>query len=233
MEIGYANPYTVAAAQPTERAIFIRNTYLHLAFAILAFVGVEYYLVHAPWAVALAGKMIGVSWLLVLGAFMAVSWVANRWALSGGSRGKQYAGLGLFVVAEALIFLPLILMATSPGVGAADALPKAAIVTGFLFAALTAVAFITRKDFSFLRTGLAIGGMVALGIIVVGILFGFNLGTWFAGAMVLFASGSILYTTSQIIHQYRPDQHVAASLGLFAGVALLFWYVLQIFMSRD
>jgi len=60
---------------------------------------------------------------------------------------------------------------------------------------------------------------------------GFNLGLWFSGAMVLIAGCSILYQTSNIIHQFRPDQYVAASLGLFASVALLFWYVLQILMS--
>lgn len=49
--------------------------------------------------------------------------------------------------------------------------------------------------------------------------------------MVLFAAGSILYTTSNILHHYRADQHVAAALSLFAGVALLFWYVLQVVMS--
>ena len=49
--------------------------------------------------------------------------------------------------------------------------------------------------------------------------------------MVVFACGYILYYTSNILHHYRTDQYVAAALALFASVALLFWYVLQIFMS--
>jgi FtsH-binding integral membrane protein len=78
-----------------------------------------------------------------------------------------------------------------------------------------------------------VGGFVALGIIVVSMIFGFNLGTIFAGAMALFASVAILYNTSNIIHHYRTDQYVSAALSLFASVALLFWYILRIFMSRD
>ena len=48
--------------------------------------------------------------------------------------------------------------------------------------------------------------------------------------MVVFASGAILYNTSNLLHRYDPDQYVAAALSLFASVALLFWYVLQILM---
>lgn len=49
--------------------------------------------------------------------------------------------------------------------------------------------------------------------------------------MVALACGFIIYDTSNIIHHYGTDQHVSAALQLFASVALLFWYVLRIFMS--
>lgn len=230
----YANPYSVAGAVPSERAAFIRRTYVHLALSILAFVGVEALLFQMPWAVNLAMTMVsgGMSWLIVLGAFMVVSWIANSWAMSDNSRGMQYAGLSLFIVAEAFIFLPLLLFAQikTPG---GELIMKAGVTTLFVFAGLTATAFITRKDFSFLRSFLVIGGFVAMGVIVVGLIFGFNLGTWFSAAMVLFASVAILYKTSNVIHHYRTEQHVAAALALFASVALLFWYILRIFMARD
>jgi len=74
---------------------------------------------------------------------------------------------------------------------------------------------------------------VALGLIVAGAIFGFNLGLWFSAGMVLLAAGAILYTTSNVLHHYGEDQYVGASLELFAAVAILFWYVLRIFMSRD
>lgn len=233
MNTGYANPYTVAQAAPNERAAFIRKAYLHLGFAILAFIGVEWFLLQQSWAPALIGKMTGgMGWLVVLGAFMGVSFLADRLASSDTSRGVQYAGLGLFIVAEAIIFMPLLYMAAyyakDPGV-----IMKAGITTAFVFGGLTFAAFATRKDFSFLRGFLMVGGFVAIGIIVVSILFGFDLGTIFAGAMAIFASVAILYNTSNIIHHYRTDQYVSASLSLFASVALLFWYILQIFMNRD
>lgn len=49
------------------------------------------------------------------------------------------------------------------------------------------------------------------------------------------AGGAILYDTSNIIHKFSTDQHVAAALQLFASIALLFWYVLRIMiaLSRD
>lgn len=228
----YSNPFTVAAESPaTERATFIRRTYLHLAGAILAFIALEAYFLNASWAPGLVQTMLGgqFSWLIVLGAFMGVSWLADKWARSDASSGKQYLGLGLFVVAEAIIFLPLLFIAayhSSP-----DVIPMAGIITGLLFVGLTATAFFTRKDFSFMRGILTVGGFVAMGVIVCSILFGFNLGLFFSGAMVLFAGGSILYTTSNIIHHYRTDQHVAAALSLFSGVMLLLWYVLRILMA--
>ena len=63
-------------------------------------------------------------------------------------------------------------------------------------------------------------------------LFGlFNLGTGFFMLLVVFAAGAILYDTSNVLHHYRTEQHVAASLALFASVGLLFWYILQIVIS--
>jgi FtsH-binding integral membrane protein len=228
----YSNPFTVASeASASDRATFIRKTYLHLAGAILAFIGLESYFLNASWAPELVQTMMGgqISWLIVLGAFMGVSWIADKWARSNASPGKQYLGLGLFIVAEAIIFLPLLFIAiyySSP-----DVIPMAGIITGLLFAGLTATAFITRKDFSFMKGILTIGGFVAMGVIVCSMIFGFNLGLFFSGAMVLFAGGSILYTTSNIIHHYRTDQHVAAALSLFSGVMLLLWYVIRILMA--
>lgn len=228
----YANTISmpVSRAEPSERAEFIRRTYSHLAAAILVFAGLIGLMLQTGLAEAMARMIAGssYSWLIVLGAFMGVSWLANHWATSDTSPGLQYAGLGLYTVAEAVIFLPIIWIADQfyPGV-----IRDAGIMTLLLFAGLTATVFITRKDFSFLGPILAIGGMVALGFIVLSIVFGFNLGILFSAIMILFASGAILYSTSNVLHQYRTDQHVAASLSLFASVALLFWYILRFMMA--
>jgi FtsH-binding integral membrane protein len=221
---------TVFQAEASERAAFIRRTYAHLAGAVLAFIAVEWMLLQLPIAAEMARLMTGgYSWLIVLAVFMGVSWLAERWANSETSPQIQYLGLGIFVVAEAVIFLPLLYIASN--FASADVIPTAALITGFLFTGLTATVFITRKDFSWMRSILTIGGFVALGVIAASIIFGFSLGIIFSAIMVLFASVAILYDTSQVLHHYRTDQHVAASLSLFASVALLFWYILRIVMS--
>lgn len=227
-----SNPFTVAESAADERATFIRRTYGHLAGAILAFIALEAALFQIP---GIEEKVFGLlqgqySWLIVLAAFMAVSWIANKWAMSDTSKGMQYLGLGLYVVAEAVIFLPLLLIANSY---APQVIPQAAIVTLLLFGGLTATVFITRKDFSFLRSVITIGFFIALGIIICAVIFGFELGLLFSGAMCLLAAAAILYTTSNILHHYHTEQYVAASLALFAAVALLFWYILRIFLSRE
>src|SRR5699024_10624571 len=162
----------------------------------------------------------GYAWLGVLLLFMIVSSIADNWARSPGSAGKQYAGFGLFILAEAILFLPLILGVSYQ---ANDVLPTAAVMTLLLVIGLTAVAVVSRTDFSFLRGILTIGGFVALGLIVASILFGFSLGLLFSLAMVAYASGSVLYNTSNILRRYRTDQPVAAALALFSSIALLFW----------
>jgi FtsH-binding integral membrane protein len=169
------------------------------------------------------------SWLIVLGAFMGVSYFADRWAQSNASINVQYAGLGLYVLAQAIIFVPLLYMAAA--VSGGQVIVSAGFITLLLFTGLTFTVLTTRKDFSFLGGFLKIAFFVALGVIVASILFGFNLGVLFASVMVVVASASILYNTSNVLHRYHPSQHVAASLTLFASVALLFWYILRIFMG--
>jgi len=162
---------------------------------------------------------------------MVVGWIASRAANSATSKGAQYAGLAGYVVVEALIFVPLLYVAElkAPGV-----ISSAALVTFMGFAGLTGIAFYTRKDFSFLRGIMMWGGIGALILIGASILFGFQLGVFFSVAMVVFAGAAILYDTSNVIHHFPEDRYVGASLQLFASAALMFWYILRLFMaSRD
>ena len=233
-----SNPYlaanfdTVAHADANARASFIAKTYMHLAGAIGVFVMLEAVLLNLSVTPRLVGTMIGgqYSWLIVLGAFMVVSYIAESWARSTTSLGMQYAGLGLYIVAQSVIFVPLLYIAREHR---PDVIPTAAITTLSLFGILTTVVFITRKDFSFLRSILIFGGFAALGLIVCGVVFQFALGPIFTYAMIALMCGYILYHTSNVMLHYRPTQYVAASLALFASIATLFWYILQLFMSRD
>lgn len=243
--MSYENPYqapmnsyapTAELADSYERAAFIRRTYSHLAGAIFAFAALltlVFTLVPDQVLLNLTGALVGGwTWLIVLGAFMVVSWLARSWAESSTSITTQYIGLGLYVVAQAVIFVPLLCIANFYSGGQDSMLiPSAGIITLITFAGLTAVVFVSGADFSFLRMYLALGGLAAIAVVVCGIVMGgFSLGIWFAGAMVALACGYILYDTSNVLHHYRTDQHVAASLALFASVALLFWYVIRILM---
>lgn len=228
-------PGAVATVGVSERVTFLRKTYAHLAMAILAFVALEYALldrssplfeaVTVPWV----NFIFSSSWLIILALFIGASIVAQKWANSDTSRGVQYAGLGVYIIAEAMIFTPMLLLADANYPGA---IADAAVLTLFLFGGLTATVFITKKDFSFMRGALTMAMFGALGLIVTSVLFGFQLGTFFSAIMVLLAAGYVLYFTSNVLHHYRPSQYVAASLALFSAIALLFWYILQIFM-RD
>lgn len=230
MQQAVSSVVPVAALGVEPRSTFIWRTYGHVAMAILAFGAIEVYLFDSGLAAAIVPWMLGVNWLLILGAFMVVGWLASRTAHRVESKPMQYLALGGFVVAEAIIFLPLLYVAmlTEPTI-----IESAAGVTLLGVAGLTAVAVITRKDFSFLRGMLVWGGMLALVAIVAGVLFGLHLGTWFSVAMIGFAGAAVLYDTSNVLHHYPEDRYVAAALELFASMALMFWYVLQLFLSRN
>ena len=235
----YANTYQRALlaidAPVDERAGFIRKTYTHLGLAVLAFAGLCAVIIktpalHEPLLAAMFASQY--SWAIVLVAFMAVGWVADKWARSDQGPAMQYFGLSLYVVAQAIIITPLLFVAQA--YADASVIPTAGLLTCTVFGGLTATVFVTKKDFSFIQKFLMLVGFLAVGLIFASIFIGFELGTLFSAAMVLLAAGYILYYTSNVLHHYRIGSHVAASLALFSAVALLFWYILQLVMaSRD
>ena len=228
----YVPPVTLdGAAVADTRARFVARTYGHLLGAVLVFTALEVALFSSGLAERVAVSMLGVNWLFVLGGFVVVSWLASRTAHRAQSLAAQYLALGVFVVAEAIIFVPLLYVAQSvaPGV-----IQSAALITAVGFTALTGIVFATRKDFSFLKGILFWGFALALVLIVAGALFGFQLGTFFSVAMVALAGGAILYDTSNVLHHFPEDRYVGAALELFASVALLLWYVIRLLMAaRD
>lgn len=228
----YASEAAIASETTSDvRADFLKKTYLHLFGAIVVFVGLTAAIQSMPGVESMVGWMsTGWNWLFVLGAFMGVSYLAERMARSAVSLSTQYLGLALYVVAMAILSTPLIYIATvfqANLEGNPPIILAAAGGTLGIFAALTAVVLITRKDFSFLRSALYMLGFIAIGLIVCSIIFGFDLGIIFTVAMIGFASLWILYDTSNVLHHYHTNQYVSASLALFAAVILLFWYVLR------
>ena len=230
----YELDYRVSAAESiaSERAAFVRRVYMHLAGAVLALIGIEAVLLNTVDPKTIINLMFGSNWsyLVVMLLFMGAGVVARMWAQSRSSVGLQYLGLGLYVGVWAIMFLPLILIANAyqPNV-----IPQAGIMTGAVFGGLTLAVFITRKDYSFLGPVLSMGFLIAFGVIIAGMIFGFSLGLFFCFAMVALIAGSILYNTSNVMLHYPTDMHVAAALELFADVAILFWYIVNILMSLN
>ena len=225
----HGTPDLAVAALPEDaRATFITRTYVHLYGAIVGFTLFEALLFMSGLAMPLARAFLSVSWLWILGSFVLVSWLASRIAHNAESLAVQYFALAGYVVAEGLIFVPILLVAQLFAPGTIQA---AATITLLAFTALTVIVHVTRRNFSFLGPFLWFGGVVAVGAVVAGAAFGFQLGTFFSVAMVVLAGGSILHDTSKILHSYPEDRYVGAALQLFAGVALMFWYVLRLFLN--
>lgn len=223
----------VAHLANEEKIAFYKKTYSHVAGGVLAFILAEFVLLQSETVVNfMLSTTQGWRWLLMLGAFMLATNYAESIALKSADKNKQYLAFGLYILAEAIIFVPLLYIAMAYS-GGLDLINQAAIVTLSLFAGLSAIVFITKKDFSFLKSALTVGFFIALGLIIAGALFGFDMGLWFSVGMCVLAAGSILYQTSNLIHKYSNDQYIPAALGLFASLMLLFWYVIQIFLSRD
>lgn len=244
----------VATLGVSDRVTFLRNTYAHLGVALVAFAAftagmmnfmTETSLKFSSWALT-GGRW---NWALVLIAFMAVGWFAQKLAMSETSRGLQYVGLGIFVAAESLLLQPMlwVLMirfgdpsemfaadSATPVLSgqAASILGQAVVITLAIFIGLTLTVFLTKKDFSFMRGALTIGSFAALGVIVASMIFGFHLGAIFSGLVILLMAGYILYQTSLVMSYFPPTGYVAASLMLFSTIATLFWYVLRFLMDR-
>jgi FtsH-binding integral membrane protein len=248
----------VATVGVSDRVQFLRKTYGLLGISLIAFAAItggmmrfatETSLSFSMWA--MHGQL---TWLLVLGLFMVVGIVAQKLAMSPSSRGLQMLGLGIAVVAQAVLLQPLLWIVMirfgnsleiahgMRGTGAiavgmtgtaANLIIEAVVITLAIFVGLTLTVFITKKDFSFLRGILMIASFAMLGIILVSMLFGFHLGLLFLGFGIVVLGGYILMQTSMVMSQFPPTAYVAAALMLFSTVATLFWYVLQLLMELN
>ena len=242
MEDMESNPFIVADAPAADRAAFFRRTYglVAIGFAAFAallaifFVGFDQRSGIAFAVFAGLGSMIsslgGWSILLVMLAFWGATTVAQSLAFNRASRGTQYAGLGLYVILEALIFIPLIgyVILSTKG-NASSVLLPAGIVTAGMIAGLTALVFMTNLDFSFLKVAIVLGSFAAIAIVIVAAIAGLSLGAWFSIAMIILMATVILYQTNEIKNTLETDQHVAAAFILFSSFVTLLFYVIRFF----
>lgn len=227
--------YAVAHESDQVKATFYKKVYGNLAIGVLVFAVLETILLNTPIVVQGMLSLLGggnISMLLMLGGFIGITWYAQKLANNTSNKPQQYAGFALYILAQSFIFIPILHVAMSYADGG-NLIVQAGILTLALFAGLTGVVFSTSVNFSFMRSILSIGFFLAIGVLLAGMLFGFNLGLWYSFAMVALASGSILYSTWQIKNEYSADQTVPAALSLFASLMLLFFYILRILMGRN
>jgi hypothetical protein len=223
----------VSALATEDRASFIWKCYAHVVGAILALVAIETYLFSSGAAAPIANAMMQ-SPMIVLIGFVALSWGAGHVAHRLESTMAQYAAFATFVVLWAVMFVPILAIALQMDAqSGGNMIESAAITTVAGCVGLIATVMITRKDFSFLRGVLVWGFFIAIGLIAASWAFGWNLGTWFSVGMIGFAGVAVLYDTSNIMHHYPENKYVAASMALFASIAMMFFYILRLFMNRD
>ncbi len=221
----------VASLDEMERSTFIAKVYQHLFAAVVAFIAFEALLINLGIAEAMynwLAKSGGGAWLLILGGFMVVNWLATSAAHDILNLQRQYLGLFGLAAAEALIFAPFLHFFFNEQSGGSATVAAAAVITAVGFTGLTGVGLFTRRDLSFIRPLMIWGGVCALVLILAAVVFGLNLGIWFSVAMIALAGASILYQTQTILRRYPSDAYVGASVQLFASVMMLFWYVLRL-----
>jgi FtsH-binding integral membrane protein len=219
-----------SASTEIDEANFLRSTYFNMLGAVVAFIGLEVLLFQSGIATALAPVMAS-NWLIVIGGFMILGWLSNYITSKKSTVPMQYVEMGVTIVLQALIFIPLMVYAVL--FSDASVLSSAVTVTLVIFSVMTAIVAYSGKNFSFMGPFLGVIGIAALLAIVGSVIFSVSLGFYFSLAMVVFAAGVVLYQTSKVIHDFGPGQEVAAATGLFSSVALLFYYVLSTFISRD
>jgi len=239
----------VATMGVSDRVAFIRKTYVHLGGALIAFALFTAGMMRFATDLSLTlsfPRGAGFGWLILLiVAFIGVSWLSQRLAMSETSRTLQYVGLGLAVILWSVLAQPIIWftimkfgnpseviagnsMHAVLSAKAALVLGEATIITLAIFIGLTVTVFLTRKDFSFLGSFLGMAMFGLLGVVIVGALFGFHMGMLYSVIVVLLMGGYILYETSLVMSYFRPTQHVAAATMLFTTVAMLFINILRI-----
>lgn len=199
----------------------LRNTYLLLGMtlvfsSVIAFVAMSMNAPALPWWGVLAG-------------FYGLLFLTNATANSGAGI------LSVFALTGFLGYTLGPILNRYLGAGLGDAVALALGATALVFFACSAYVLTTKKDMSFLS-----GVMMALFVVLlVGVIANIflhipALSLALSGLFVIFSSGAILLTTSNIIHNGETN-YIRATVDLYVSLYNLFVSFLQIFgvLSSD
>lgn len=250
----YAQPQTarlgaleaLSRGIPAELTVFVRKTYALLAFSLALGAAACWAMLQVmPTATVLtrSGQSVTIPnfpfWgLLLLWGGTIVFSIVGSMAKNGARQGEVsitgLVGLVGMVVCSGAMLGPTI--GTYAGLGMASTVGAAAVITAVTFSALTAVVFLTGKNFGFLGKFL----FVALIAFVIARFVGMFIGTsagfqwWMAAVGAVLFCGFILFDTSSVVHYYGPNNMVVpAVIALYLDILNLFLLLLQLLSSRN
>lgn len=213
---------------------FIRKVYSLFGAAIAVWMGSAAVIAsNDAWAQAVlsvfAGSTLGLI-ALIVGGFVLLRVTAKSFPMN-------VIGLGLFALLYGAWTGPIVWV-YAQAFGGYLIVAKAFLLTVAVFGGLTGYVLLTKKDFSFMGAGLAIGGSLAFGLILLSAIFGIGetivASTGFAAAMVVLMAGFTLYDTSKILRSYPANMAATAAASIFADFVLMFLYILRLLgASRD
>ena len=220
VENNYSAPISINQGVGAEQRV-LRNTYLLLAISMI------------PTGI---GAMIGVnlnfSFMRASPIMSAIVMLAVVYGMFFAIEKNRNSGLGVALLLALTLFLGVmlgpILQMTLGLRNGGELVALAAGGTATVFFAMSAIATVTRKDFSFMNNFLMVGGIVIMLAVVANIFFASPaLQLTICAAFVLFSSLMILWQVSQIIHG-GEDNYVSATLTLYMSVYNLFTSLLQL-----
>lgn len=216
---------TRTATHPgTGRAVEInsvlRNTYLLLGMTL-------------AFSAAMAGLAMAIN-APYLGLWTLLGWVVLLFAIHKTAN-SVWGLVSVFAFTGFLGFTigPVISMFLNMSNGA-EVVTLALGSTAVAFIGLSAIALVTRKDFSFMGNFLMVGALVLFAVVML---------SWFldlsafygaiGAAVVLLMSGMILWQTSEIIHGGETN-YILATTTLYMSIYNMFqWLLILIGMGDD
>ncbi|MEF3302469.1 Bax inhibitor-1/YccA family protein [Paenibacillus sp. GYB003] len=144
-------------------------------------------------------------------------------------KGIGYGFVFAFCFISGITVFPSLAYYTS--IGGPTLVTSAFLLTGVIFGGLTAYAYYSKRDFSFLGGFLTVGILVLIGFSLIGLFtggFGGTLGLLIAAFGVLVFSGFILYDISQYKHGIADEEIPLAVLNLYLNFINLFLYLLRL-----
>jgi len=212
----YLNAVTATGSATEATSKVLRNTYMLLSLTLL-FSGVMAAVsttVHIGLGVSLACSLIS----------MALLWfVVPRTAHSSTGIGVVFLVTGLLGFGLGPILEHYMAMRNGGQV-----VGMAVGGTGVIFLAMSAIALVTRKDFSFMGKFLMVGILVAFVASIGALVFQIPALALAVSAMfMVLSSGMILWQTSQIINGGETN-YVLATVSLYVSIYNIFVSLLQL-----